>query len=57
MLCYVKLWLLSRKCAKFYNFCPIACGQKEWYLKDGEEMPDKEHPVSALIILIYLTLF
>jgi len=34
-----------------------ACGQKEWYLKDGEEMPDKEHPVSALIILIYLTLF
>ena len=48
MLCYVKLWLLSRKCAKFYNFCPIACGQKEWYL-EGEEMPeDKDHPVSML---------
>ena len=41
--------IIHRKSAKFYNFCPIACGQKEWYLKADEEMPDdKEHPVSML---------
>ena len=41
---------------KILQFCPIDCGQKEWYLndlKDGEEIPDKKHPVSILRLFLF----